>query len=178
MNQEFINHIEGMLHSPVRNYIIPGLTSWLLGDGEQGRVRAFSCEREHHESIVPHSHRYDFQCLVLRGNVHNIEWIKSDSDHADSYKISMQQYHQEIGGYTIESIEKTSNFISLTSMYFAGQSYGMPHHAIHSIRFSKDSLVLFFEGKTKKNFSYFLEPYVNGKAVPTAQVRDWMFDRA
>ena len=52
-----------MKHSPVRNYAIPGLTSSLIGSpSPNGTVRIFECSREHQEPIIPHSHRFSFQC--------------------------------------------------------------------------------------------------------------------
>ena len=46
-------------HSPIHNYILPGLTSWVLkpaGDGH-GMIRMFEASRETQEFITPHSHR-------------------------------------------------------------------------------------------------------------------------
>ena len=67
--------LKAMANSRLGNYAgIPGLSSSLLGGPKHGRVRLFDCSRAHEESIVPHSHRFDVLCLVLRGAVENHLW--------------------------------------------------------------------------------------------------------
>lgn len=93
-----IGHIEKLMHSPVRNYIVPGLTSWLIGEpSSHGKVRVFTCERDHQEAIAPHSHRYDFQCMVLHGHVTNKIW--SECTMGDEYCVTEMRYKDEIGSY-------------------------------------------------------------------------------
>ncbi len=84
-----IDFIKNMMHSPIHNYIVPGLTSWLIGNpSEFGKVRVFTCERNHKEAIVPHSHRYDFQCYVANGNVTNHIWY-DDPKNGDEFIVSI-----------------------------------------------------------------------------------------
>ena len=64
--------IKKMGHNEVDNYVLPGLTSSLIGGFGHGKVRLFSAERETREWVIPHSHRFDFGCLVLHGEVENI----------------------------------------------------------------------------------------------------------
>lgn len=66
--------IEEFLHSRVDNYAgIPGLTSWMIGTSPNGgKIRMFHSYRDHDEFITPHSHRFDFECLVVEGEVENI----------------------------------------------------------------------------------------------------------
>ena len=98
LHKGFAKHIESLMHSPIHNYIIPGLSSWMIGEKSNfGTVRAFTCEREHIESISPHSHRYDFECFVVKGSVKNILWEKSED--GDLYQETEIEYLGEIGNY-------------------------------------------------------------------------------
>lgn len=70
-----VDHILSLTHSHVHNYVIPGLTSSLIGEqSPHGSVRVFQCLRDHQEVITPHSHRFDLTCIVLRGSVMNRIW--------------------------------------------------------------------------------------------------------
>jgi hypothetical protein len=51
----------------------------------------------------------------------------------------------------------------------------MKDNGIHSISFSRDAVVLFIESASTKNKSSILEPVVNGKVIPTFEVKEWMF---
>lgn len=170
-----VEHIEKMMHSPIHNYIVPGLTSWLLGEpSERGKVRVFTSAREHHENIVPHSHRYDFECLVIRGHVKNHIWEIDPK--GDDFCATTMRYKDEVG-----SFDRCESFIekySARSMcYTAGQTYGMEHTAIHSIEFSRDAIVLFLEGPELTLNSVMLEPYVGNRKIPTGTIEDWMYLR-
>jgi hypothetical protein len=53
----------------------------------------------------------------------------------------------------------------------------MRYNEIHSIKFSKDAIVLFFEGPTVTDSSFVLEPVVEGEYIPTMTTEPWMFRR-
>jgi hypothetical protein len=168
-----------MAHSPVKNYAIPGLTSSLIGaPGPLGTVRLFQCEREHQEPITPHSHRFDFQCWVLRGKVRNRIWKKvyASDPNGDLYHRTNLNYGGEIGHYTKEPRE-VGTWTYSDAEFVAGQCYSMRAHEVHSIFFSRGAVVLFFEGETKVDSSTILEPYVDGEVVPTFKVEPWMFKK-
>ena len=59
----------------------------------------------------------------------------------------------------------------------AGSWYGMKHDEIHSIGFSNDAVVLFFEGPPVAEGTVILEPYVNGQHLQTMATKPWMFQR-
>lgn len=59
--------------------------------------------------------------------------------------------------------------------YVHGDFYSMKASEIHSITFSRDALVLFFEGPEKATETLILEPFVDGQTVPTFQVQPWMY---
>lgn len=92
--------IDSMLHSPVRNYVIPGLTSWLVGGEGKGVVRMFENEREHQEEITPHSHRFWHHAFVISGEVRQRFWHQ----HADGdlFQVSKLVYDGEFGKYKLE----------------------------------------------------------------------------
>lgn len=177
-----IEQIKQMAHSPLHNYAIPGLTSWIIGanpDPARGGVRLFECSRAHHEPIIPHSHRFDFQCVVLAGEVTNVVWHRvCDEDidlDDDTYVISTLHYNGEPGTYTPGKHRVTGFFRPRRHHYAEGDEYSMKHDEIHSIYFSKGSAVLFFEGPRITGSTQILEPLVDGVRVPTFKVEPWMF---
>ncbi len=85
-------------HSPIQNYILPGLTSWVLkpaGDGH-GMIRMFESSRETQEFITPHTHRYGLHCEVLAGWVENTTWKNSElvgaSNNSDEWMLCSLKY--------------------------------------------------------------------------------------
>ena len=172
----FASHIESMMRSPLRNYIVPGLSSYLLGGEDKGCVRVFSSKRNQQSDISPHSHRFDFVCLVLRGTVRNIIWKPSfDVVHAaEHFAVSNIEYEGEAGHYKKKIVDR-SYWEPRESAYQEGDFYGMSASQVHSIFFSKDALVLFFEGPAKTNKSIVLDPVVNDEVIPTSDVQPWMF---
>lgn len=166
--------IESMLHSGLDNYAIPGLTSYMVGGPEHGRVRLFECSRQHQEAITPHSHRFDFSCLVLSGFVRNVHWVETQDEDADEFQLSTLTYDGEPGEYT-SCTERVAKFHPLISVHRTGEWYSMNAEEIHSIFFDRGTKVLFFEGPTKSDTSLILEPFVNGLHVQTFDVANWMF---
>lgn len=161
-----------MRHSPLHNYIVPGLTSWLIGaPSVNGCVRLFECSRNQQEAITPHSHRFDFQCAVLRGKVTNRLWSR---DHSGDWFQSSTQQCDEAGIYQTkpQSVDRWSYF---DAEHETGEFYSMLSTQVHSIIFSKDARVLFFEGPRIQEHSIILEPHVDGETIPTFQVQPWMF---
>ena len=164
-----INVIRSMRRSTLLNYIVPGLSSSLLTDGV---VRLFEASREQHGDIVPHSHRFDFTCLVLRGRVTNRIW-KPDAK-GECYQSSTLAYNGAPGDYAIER-DEVGAWSYRDNFFTAGEWYTMEADQIHSITFSADATVLFFEGPTIRPGTTILEPVVAGRRVDTFKVEDWMF---
>lgn len=176
MTQEHIETIKSMAHSALGNYIVPGLTSSLISGGVFGKVRLFDSSREQHEHIAPHSHRFDFTCLVLQGEVEQRIFERVGSPHrdCDDYMCSVLEFRSSPGDYIKLQTERAS-YTSESSVYSEGQWYSMKSHEIHSIRFGRDTVVLFFEGPTKNSSSVVLEPVVAGQVIPTFKTEPWMF---
>ena len=163
-----------MRHKPIRNYILPGLSSYLIGDGnENGTVRMFDSARETHEYICPHSHRYDFACLVLEGSVLNTIYHPADDADTDWY-VQSELTYRNIGEYTTKRIA-LARFKFDTTKYTAGEIYAMSRREIHSIKFSKNAKVLFFEGPSISVKTLALEPHVHGRHISLMKTEDWMF---
>lgn len=173
IDTNLIKTIESMRNSSIQNYIVPGLKSSLVGGNGKGLVRYFECSRNHQENIVPHSHRFHFSCFVLAGTVHNTIWRNYGSG-GDTYAVSSMKY-ESIGKYQKE-FSRVAEFISETTNYNYGDFYHMHSSEIHSIRFSQGAKVLFFEGPEITNETMILEPFVDGKVVPTLKTEDWMFE--
>lgn len=164
-----------MAHHRLDNYIIPGLSSSLIGGESKGTVRLFECSRAHEENITPHSHRFDFQCLVLEGSVTNIVWTPaSEREDGDFYAGAVLRYRGAPGEYQ-KSPGDVGRYKATPNAYEAGDWYGMSHDEIHSIYFSRGAKVLFFEGPQISNETVILEPWVNGALAPTFEVKPWMF---
>lgn len=172
-----IQFIDKMKHSPAHNYVIPGLTSWLIGlpHPEHGCVRLFTMSRQHEEPIIPHSHRFDFRCLVLKGGVLNRTWYV-DSFGGDEYMVSDVTYEGQLGVHARSEVTRRM-FASSDARYTAGQEYEMRAEAFHSIYFDKGSMVLFFEGKNRLQKSQVLEPVVMNERIPLFRTEAWMFRR-
>ncbi len=166
--------LAAMKHSPIKNYIVPGLTSWLIGEpSPKGATRLFECSRDHQESITPHSHRFDFQCWVLAGKVTNRVWTYSDYG-GDLYTQTNLVYGGEPGQY--ERVRRGIDRYTYTDeVHKADDWYSMTADQIHSVYFAKGTQVLFFEGPTKMDHSLILEPHVDGKDIPVFKVEPWMF---
>jgi len=174
MNKDVIKHLVSMRHSPLHNYIVPGLTSWLIMDkGDLGKIRLFECSREQQEFITPHSHRFDFTACVVRGQVENTLWVEGEGD---KYMITQTRYLGKPGEYERYQI-KDKRYTTDTLTHIEGDWYGMKYNDIHSIKFSRGAFVLFFEGVIKTNTSYILEPMVDGECIPTMKIEPWMFKR-
>jgi hypothetical protein len=172
-----LEHLKSIAFSPIYNYAgIPGLTSSLITPAtEHGLIRMFHSEREHHEVLIPHSHRYDFRCEVLQGQVDNTIWYEYDrGTEIDMFRITKLEYGKEPGDYK-RGIERYAMMQFETSHYGEGDTYSMTSNEIHSIKFRRDTYVLFYEGPKVSDTSVIIEPVVRGKAVPTFKVEDWMF---
>lgn len=171
-----IEIIEQMKHRRIDNYAgIPGLTSWMLYKADKGCVRLFEMFRDQEEYITPHSHRFDFSCLVLKGEVENTLYVPESIWEEDEYTISTMKYNGEVGEYTKTVDAHGVPLMKKVLTYFTNSTYSMKADEIHSIKFSKGAKVLFFEGATVKNSSIILEPYVYGEHIPTFKVEEWMF---
>jgi hypothetical protein len=139
------NLVLTMKTSPVKDYVIPGLESSLVGAGVKGTVRLFSQERFHEEPITPHSHRFDFSCLVLRGQVENVEWTVAAETalfDADYYARTKLEHHGSFGKYNVypEHNVPFKKYHRNKTTYSTGECYHMKAEDIHSIFFNRDAL--------------------------------------
>ena len=168
---ELINLLDQMKSSTLSNYVIAGLSSSLL---ENGKVRYFENSRDHQDSITPHTHRFDFTCLVLDGYVTNRIWHLCEG--GDLFVCSMLDYKGSVGDHVVASTNpETEAYDDTDYENVAGEFYSMTYNQFHSIRFSKGAKVLFFEGPQVTNTSFIIEPYVDGVLIPTYQKLDYMF---
>jgi len=166
----------------LENYVLPGLASTLL---PKGKLRMFTASRYTEEFINPHSHRFDFACLVLRGQVWNTIYKQTQSltNAANPWTVwEVTPVDGGLGTYKQQLLSKFSFYETQTSCHVAGQAYSMLDKDIHSIRFSRDAVVLFIEGPPRKDHSLVLEP-LNGfpdkvNTVPTFKPQPWMFQKA
>lgn len=184
------NVLSRMRHSSVRNYGIPGLTSYLIGGNCHGLVRMFEADMTTLDRITPHSHRYDFTALVVTGKVENVRFKRAQSikeyrhAKANPYWVSFLEVvygedHKPIPGQydQIEGYGPVS-FFEEVEICRPGDWYSMKHDELHCIHFQKGTKVLMFESPPIVNRTTILEPFSNGKRVPTFKVEPWMFEGA
>lgn len=171
-----LEHLATMKHSPISNYGgIPGVTSWLIGTPSgRGLVRLMECSRTHQEPVIPHSHRFDFVCLVLSGSVRNLIWEPYAT--SDQFVQSTITYGGEPGQYT-KKRGAAGGWRAFERRYQKDETYSMKADEVHSIFFSRGTSVLFFEGPQVSDTSVILEPFVDGDLVPTFKVEPWAFKR-
>lgn len=155
-------------HSGLSNYILDGLDSLLLGS----TTRLFVNTRKNSGKITPHSHRFDFECLVLEGSVCNT--LYSESEIGDSYTVSSMEYLNAPGKYNTTNTG-VKKYRAEDYKFKAGEWYGMKSNEVHSIEFSSDAIVLFIEGRQITSTSIYLEPFINGETIPTMKTEPWMF---
>lgn len=167
-------------HSRINNYILPGLSSIMLSGGDSV-IRMFENTRNQVGTITPHSHRFDLACCVLRGEVHNSLYLEEVNPPIvghpiDEYEASTLTYLGEPGHYG-KKRGRVGRWRKYPTKYSMGQWYFMKAAEIHSIEFSSNARVLVIEGPDTTNETTILEPYVNGKVVPTFRVEGWMFQK-
>lgn len=188
-NREMLaEHLKSMYGNRVANYVIPGLDSYLLSNGT---VRVFHSSRNHNERIVPHSHRYDFVCLVLSGTVWNRRFeVIPDSDvdaevvndpDTDRYALRrvfpMPVVTKGLGNYSVDEPWEDQHVWAkmVVDVYHPGEMYAMNHDEFHSIVFEKNTTVLFFQGPDVARHSAVLLPLIDGEAIDTFKAEPWMF---
>lgn len=187
-DDDTLNIILRMGHSLLGNYVLPGLTSLKIGGlsdtRDFGTVRMFCMSREHLENITPHSHRYDFACMVLRGTVVNHVWrrvnLGEPGDPGDMYAQRQIDYGGRPGAYRDTNHPlQVDKWTYESTVYDAGEWYRMTHDQIHHITFDRDATVLFFQGPDVTNTTSVLLPFVNGgEVIETMKVQPWMFRKA
>lgn len=160
----------------VANYALPGLDSFLL---DKGRVRLFEASRHIDEKITPHNHRYELTNLVLRGNVWNTTWMTWDKGDAppntDTYRLSRLTPHSGGMGNYLQQPVGVVRARAVTAAHTEGSIYHINANEFHSIQFSRDAVVLVFEGPPQREWNEVLEPVVDGIVIPTMGVHPWMF---
>jgi len=150
--QTLINSIEEMRHNTLENYAITGLSSSLIKG-----VRLFEQTAIQSNEITPHSHRFNFSCLVLCGRVINELWVRTDDINDIEVKQSVLTYLGAVGKYQQSDIKETAYYKVIREGFKAGDTYAMRHDEIHSIRFSEGAKVLFFEEPSDISESIILE---------------------
>lgn len=189
--KNILRQLAHMKHSPVQNYICPGLKSSMIGGrAEDGScVRMFEAARDTREHwITPHSHTFDFTCLVLYGQVANTIYVPSGQQYVGDgacdgeavYSIGhlhRDEHHVGMGQYQIDrSNDVPVKFRAYTTAYRCGETYCMNHDEVHSVQFHAGAVVLFFEGPHRNRDTVFLEPWVDGFGrVETFKCEPWMF---
>lgn len=176
-----MNVIESMETSRIRNYIIPGLDSYLLGNG---KVRLFKSNRQFSGAVTPHSHRFDFACLVMRGCVRNriykqVSPFDAETQEYDEFTVRTLalETNESFGEYDKAAPDIYAvPFTSRTTEYVSGCWYTMKANEYHAIEFDRETDVLFFEGPQVSEYSKVLLPFIQGETIETMECdKPWMY---
>ena len=176
----------------IENYVLRGMTSHALPPRPDGSMlRVFHMTERQVVDVVPHSHRFGFSCLVLRGTVENVIYRTAISTVRPAYGVLGRQtetvllrpdhnlppvdrhvytsmYLGTPGSYKVSEPGELTTFYPDATTYKAGEWYSMEASEIHDIRFSYDAVVLFLEGPPETDVTITLGPPV---------VEPWMFRR-
>lgn len=170
-------------HSPIKNYVVPGLTSWLITQpGPNGCMRLFTASRSQTHFVTPHNHRYDFTAFVIQGYVVNTIYrlIKEEDENdemSDAERFAVCDLHKDFTGVFAVEQKESAMFVPEESEYHQGSSYSMRYEQFHTIEFSKDAIVLVIESEQKSGISEILQPVVDGVMIPTFKVEPWMYQK-
>lgn len=170
---DLISHLKNNVSSKIENYVVPALSSLMIGDA---KIRIFEANRDQEYFVTPHSHRYDLFSLVLKGSVKNTIYSHADGvEEAEEYAVS---FIEESGFDYLVKYSHNAKYLKENRFYEEGQGYFMPADFIHTIKFSKDAVVLIFEGKQLQKGSTVLQPVdASGNIIPTMKVEPWMFNK-
>jgi hypothetical protein len=177
-----ILELASMQHNKLQNYIVPGVTSSLIGGPGGSKVRLFHATRDATDFVTPHSHRFNFTALVLAGEVENTIYARCDDGGSNGDEWCLSTIDQVCGADGLRDYHHLrdtvpTRWMKVPRYYKKGQTYSMDYREIHSIVFDKGTVVLFFEGPQVSTTSVMLEPWVNGKCVPTFRTEPWMFEK-
>lgn len=163
--------------SLLANYVIPGLESFKASGV---KVRMFDMTREQVSHIAPHSHRFNFACMVLSGVVQNILWKPQPksfgAEVGDLFVEKVNKYMGSPGQYEAVSRPLPVRYAPVKKSYGPGECYGMKHDEVHSIIFEDNAKVLFLEGDDVVNENIVLVPYDSRTGItPIDATQPWMF---
>ena len=158
----------------LRDYIVPGLYSYLLEEyPDGGKLRMFHMTRHQELYIVPHNHRFDFKCCVLEGRVTNYLYVRSVVA-SPKKKYAMFGYEPSDRTLCMQRPKKFPYYDIEKTDYTAGQTYEMAAEQFHSIWFQKGTKVLFHEGPQIRSGNEVLVPHASGVVCNTFMSHDWM----
>lgn len=171
--------LKDMKSDTLVDYAVPGLESSLL---KNGLFRLFESDRDIEELIQPHSHRFDFMCIVLSGTVENTWYLEApynprivDSVNQWSRRELKRCNKDGFDGYQLSKEYEIKGYRTRKVTYSTGQVYGMTYNQIHSIKFSRGAKVLFIEGPQVSDTSFVLQPVSNGVEIPNFYTAKWIF---
>jgi len=180
LGEKTLREMEVTEERTVKNYVLAGMTSFMAG-GQlviEAKTRTFSMERHQSNMVVPHSHRYCLLSKVIAGTVVNTLWKKTcrEDPEADSfYETILSPTDGGMGEYEKTFRARVCYYKPLQRSYGPGESYFMDCEDIHSIAFSKGTVVEIMEYPEESDTSLILEPAIDGKVIPLSRTEDWMF---
>ena len=109
----------------------------------------------------------------------NVVYRPTGGRGGETYAVSkLMPITDGLGKYRLEYEGVQETFFKETAIYGEGDVYGMLADEIHSIKFSRNAVVLFFEGPAMREGTHILEPVVDGDRLPTFRCEPWMFKEA
>lgn len=171
------NFFEAFNSSTIKNYVVPGLESVLLGESDGFKVRMFHMTEHQMMHVTPHSHRFNLLSYVLEGEVEHITYHETTryDDLQKLFKLAVLEQEGQLGEYKT-NIHSNGSFRCYSAKYVAGGSYFLNAEDYHSVVFAKGTKVLFIEGPQVAT-PKILVPLVKGTVCSTLFTADWMFQK-
>lgn len=175
-------------YSPTRvipDYTVPGLNFWFLSKNPDNGLDRYAFEATRHPSrwVTPHNHLGDLHFHVLRGRAWEVRYTEVkgvdkvlfyDSGNTERWiKSSITNTPHEVVRH---GATKVCTYLAETQVHLKGSMFFIGHPEIHSIEYSKGTIVVFDAGPTMKNKVDILEPQgYNGIHIKTHTLEPWMF---
>lgn len=172
--------INSLSISTIENYVVPGLYSFLLTEKNEdvGCIRAFMQTLHQEYFVTPHSHRYNHEIIMIKGECQQILYeetsIRSD-DYSQFYRKSTIEYLNSPGKYRHSLGGHLGQYVRRNKRLEEGQRFRLNSDEIHSIFFNKGAIALIKEGPDIDCMSYILQPIAKDELINTFQVNEWAF---
>jgi hypothetical protein len=114
--------------------------------------------------------------MVLHGEVQNTIWTEADKDSDEQeFRVTELHYQNMPGDHTAGG-HWNQRYSFSKNLYTSGDVYFMQSDVVHSIKFSRGTRVLVFEGPPISLINIVLDPVVpDGGPVPLSNTQPWMF---
>jgi hypothetical protein len=168
--------------SVANDYTVPGVNFWELSKCPQTGLKrfGFNAEREPTRYVVPHQHLGGLQFTVLAGTVVNQRFIRPVNKGTLACLWSVSRIKNSPKGVLRLDDGPVSEMVALDEeVYAIGKEFRLLYSEIHTIRYTKGSVVVFTEGLHQQDAVTILEPLDSmGNPIRMHEIEPWMFGRS